>query len=145
MSFVPKINVTIANNRCWCCEDNSVKPQPRELAVFYSEKDGKFHAKLNRDDFDVLYKDLIERTKRAIQEFLEAHYTIVSSDIPDGYRAVLSSRLPSLEEVYNIERMASEVFARKSSNSVDALDSSSPGSPRRISVAARHTPIGGEG
>ena len=77
MGFVPRIEITVANNRCNCCEDSPVRAQPGEMAVFYSEKDKKFYAKLDRDDFSSLYKDLIDRTRGAIQEFRAREYGIV--------------------------------------------------------------------
>lgn len=131
MSFIPRIDVTVSHNKCSCCEDDSSKPQPKELAVFY--KNGKFHAKLNRDDFDIIYKDLIERTQIAIQEFMEKHYQVQILDLPGNYLTSLSQRLPSLEEVYTIERAASEILKRRSDSSVDRMDSDRNGNVGRES------------
>ena len=139
MSFRPRIEVTIANNRCNCCEDSSIKPQPKELAVFY--KKGKFYAKLDRDDFSVLYLGLVAETRAAIHEFLSKQYSVTPVELPEGYRVILATRLPSLEEVYKIERAAGEVFSKKSNPFVDSLASSRAASPDLVKETARHTPI----
>lgn len=135
MSFKPRIEVTIANNRCNCCEDSSIKPQPKEMAVFY--KDGKFYAKLDRDDFSVIYKGLIQKTNVAIQEFLAQQYSVTPLEIPEGYRVILMKRLPSLEEVYEIEKAAGKILSSKSDPS---LDGSNPGSPHPVRAEERFTP-----
>lgn len=124
MGFMPRIDVVIANNRCHCCDDDPVKPQPKELAVFF--KDGKFRAKLDRNDFSSIYSGLVTATRRAIHDFLANHYQLNSDEIPDGFRAILDKRLPSLEEVYDIEKVAHGIFSSKSGDSLDRSHTPSP-------------------
>ena len=139
MGFSPRIAVNISNNKCWCCED-PIKPQPNELAVFYSEKHKCFVAKLDRDNFSLIYKDLIALTERQINDAIAQHYSIKPEELPDYYRKILVTRLPSLKEVYDIEKAASIIFTSKSSGSVDAMAEGSPLSPPSVNETKADTP-----
>ena len=119
MSFIPKISVSISGNRCRCC-DNTEKPQPKDLVVFYNEKTKKFMAVPRYNSPIESDENIIKITKIALEDFMKKTYPLGAQPDRQDFHIITPRQLPSLDEVYKIEEEAQQIFKRESTGSLDS-------------------------